>query len=159
MKVGDLTQLEIDFTNINALRATEPSAAQNKNNACPNSPKGYRDGALVIRVTSATGEPDQGKVLHETALYEHLKKDTLIAPYNTTAQIGCGKDGDSYRQYKDPTKFTGSTAGSSGTGSGVTVGGGGTVSASPAARYRPRRVHRYRSRPAQLERIDHLLSW
>ena len=126
MKVGDLTQLEIDFTNINALRATEPSAAQNKNNACPNSPKGYRDGALVIRVTSATGEPDQGKVLHETALYEHLKKDTLIAPYNTTAQIGCGKDGDSYRQYKDPTKFTGSTAGSSGTGSGVTVGGGGT---------------------------------
>ncbi len=120
------TQLEVSFTNINALRATVPDAPQNKGGACGGataiSSKGYRDGALVIRAT----REDTGVVVYETALYEHLKADTLLAPYNTTADIGCGKDGESYRQYKDPTKFTGSTAGSSGTGSGVTVGGGGT---------------------------------
>ncbi|MHB1141380.1 MAG: pilus assembly protein [Sulfuricaulis sp.] len=120
------TQLSVSFTNINALRATEPGAAQNKAGSCGGasavSSKGYRDGALVIRATRV----DTGVVVYETAIYEHLKADTLLAPYDSTAVIGCGADAEQYRQYKDPTKFVGSTPGSSGTGTGVTVGGGGS---------------------------------
>ena len=129
-KACDIEVFEISFENINALRATEPGAVQNKKGDCPDTglPGGYRDGAIVIRATSANGfsQSDEGKVLYETAVYEHLKEDTLIVPDGVTVNIGCGGNGEDLRQYKDPSKFTGATAGTGGTGSGVTVGGGGT---------------------------------
>ncbi|MBI5612484.1 MAG: hypothetical protein HY942_05405, partial [Gammaproteobacteria bacterium] len=125
-KVSDITQLEVSFTNINALRATVPDAPQNKGGTCGgvtgfNAKGKYRDGALVIRASRA----DTGEVVYETALYEHLKVDTLLAEYQAGAKVGCGEDAENLRQYKDPDKFVGADPGAGGAGTGVTVGGGG----------------------------------
>lgn len=146
VKIKDVTRLDVVFDNINALRATEPKCSKEEYSSgissnLINGNTDYRDGAFVIRVISATndnngnatGQGDAATVIYETSIYEHLKEDTLVqaavdlALANgdiTSDQVSCGAPNEQLRAYKDPDKFTGATAGTSGGGS-VTVGGGG----------------------------------
>ena len=125
-KACDMTKLEISFTNINALRATEPSCAQN-NATGPilNGNTSYRDGSLTLRATSAAGESDAGTVVFETSVYEHLKMEFFVGQ-PAGSVIGCGLNNEDLRQYKDPTLYGSAPASSGSSSSAVTVGGGGT---------------------------------
>ncbi len=103
-KAGDIEELRIKFSDINSLRATEPSCVKdNKAGPFVNGNTGYRNGALVVSLSTVAG-----KVVYENANYEHLKKDTLdpnSVPSGTT--IGCEKANEELRAYKDPEKFGG----------------------------------------------------